>query len=154
MPRRNRHRQTGGHLFEAGPRTEPWSEAGRVAQLVIQTREVREWTTGETGAPSENDYLGRPALGTWIGVPIPLADRPAGILVAGRAENRPSPEPEILTHSPPMPRCPGEPSRRWIAPVSTISEGVQLSLHEGGASPLVEGARYGRVFSILVDVTG
>jgi diguanylate cyclase (GGDEF)-like protein len=85
-------------LEGAGPRTEPWSEPGRVAQLVIQTREAREWSTGLDDAPSENDYLGRPALGTWIGVPIPLADRPAGILVAGRADARPftAPEREIL----------------------------------------------------------
>ena len=31
-------------LEGAGPRTEPWSEPGRVAQLVIQTRETREWS--------------------------------------------------------------------------------------------------------------
>jgi diguanylate cyclase (GGDEF)-like protein len=86
-------------LEGAAPRTEPWSEPGRLSQLVIQTREAREWNPGEEGAPSEKDYLGRPALGTWIGVPIPLADRPAGLLVGTRAENRPftAPEREILS---------------------------------------------------------
>lgn len=67
-------------------RTEPWSEPGRLAQLVVQTRGTREWKTGEDSGPNELDFLGRSGFGSWVGVPIPLAGRPSGLLVAARAE--------------------------------------------------------------------
>ena len=78
-------------LSQPGPgetKAESWTQPGRLCQLIIQTREPREWTQGETDGPNDIDFLGRSAMAAWSGFPIPQSDRPSGVLVVGMAEAR------------------------------------------------------------------
>jgi diguanylate cyclase (GGDEF)-like protein len=77
---------SGGENGEARPET--WAKPGRMCQLVIQTREPREWKQGEGGGPDDIDLLNRPKVATWVGYPIPQTDRPSGVLVVGLNEPR------------------------------------------------------------------
>jgi diguanylate cyclase (GGDEF)-like protein len=69
-------------------RPESWPLPGRLCQLIIQTREPREWTHGEPDAPNDIDLLGREPAAAWAGYPIPQIDRPSGVLVVALSEPR------------------------------------------------------------------
>ncbi|HYV51157.1 MAG TPA: sensor domain-containing diguanylate cyclase [Dongiaceae bacterium] len=69
-------------------RPESWPQPGHLCQLIIQTRQPREWTQGDADGPNEIDLLGRPPMATWAGFPIPQTDRPSGVLVVGLNEAR------------------------------------------------------------------
>ncbi len=67
-------------------RTEPWQGPGRLGRTVLQGDGCRVWTRSEEGPPSAHDFLDFVGAGSWIGVPIAMPDRPAGILVALRED--------------------------------------------------------------------
>jgi len=69
-------------------RTATWSGPGQIGRFVMQQREVRTWSRGETPAPSPEDLRGGPA-GGWMGAPLFRTDRPAGLLCVIRDEETP-----------------------------------------------------------------
>jgi len=77
--------EAGSHL----PRTEPWEGPGPISEAVLQTGEPRIWHRGEEPEPSGSDFVDFVGAGAWLGVPIPMTDRPSGILVAMREDDRP-----------------------------------------------------------------
>ena len=75
-------------------RTEPWEGPGRFGRRVLDGAGPLAWRRGEDDAPSAHDFLDLMGLGAWMGVPIPMRDRPAGLLVALREDDRPFSEEE------------------------------------------------------------
>ena len=67
-------------------RTEPWEGPGRLGQAVLQEQDARTWVEGEPDGPSVGDALDFVGAGAWVGMPIPLPDRPSGLLVAIRED--------------------------------------------------------------------
>jgi len=67
-------------------RTEPWEGPGRLGEAVLSDQEPRVWVEGDADGPTAGDALDFGGAGAWVGVPIPLADRPPGLLAAIRAD--------------------------------------------------------------------
>ena len=62
-------------------RTEPWEGPGRLGRAVLQDECAHVWRPGDGDPPSIQDFMGVVGAKSWLGTPIPLPDRPAGILV-------------------------------------------------------------------------
>ncbi len=75
-------------------RTEPWEGPGKLGRQVLQAESLKCWRRGEPDSPSAQDFLDLLGAGAWVGVPIPMRDRPAGLLVAVREDDTPFDEAE------------------------------------------------------------
>ena len=62
-------------------RTDPWEGPGRLGRMVLQDESTQAWLPGGGDPPSIQDFLGVVGARSWLGTPIPLPDRPAGLLV-------------------------------------------------------------------------
>ena len=72
-------------LAESGERmvrTDPWEGPGTLGRSVIQNKQVGVWQRGDEPLPTRLDSLDFTGAGTWMGIPIVMTDRPAGLLVA------------------------------------------------------------------------
>lgn len=79
-------------VSEAGsvlPRNEAWEGPGPLGAAVLETREPRCWRRGEEPEPTGADFADFVGAGSWAGVPIPMTDRPSGILAAMREDDTP-----------------------------------------------------------------
>lgn len=146
--------EAGGKLVRA----DPWEGPGRLGKAVVQNREVRSWQLGDEAQPTKLDFLDFAGAGAWLGIPIPMADRPCGLLVALREKPDPfSDEDQDLLH------IIAEAGSAAIANVRVFHEVESLAVTDeltlvynyrflkAALSREVERAsRYGQVFSILM----
>jgi diguanylate cyclase (GGDEF)-like protein len=140
------------------PRTELWGGPGRLTQLVLQSKEIRHWCAGEEPQPTSIDVLERAGLGAWMGAPIPIVDRAAGILVAARRASEPfgSDERELLGFI-------AEHTATAVGNLKTFQEVESLSVTDDLTRvynyrfmkaalrrEVDRSSRYGQVFSVLM----
>ena len=68
---------------------DPWKGPGSLGERVLRTKESVLWSAGEEPEPSKLDFLEKIQGDSWVGTAIPMPDRPDGILVAARKNDKP-----------------------------------------------------------------